>query len=276
MIFLSVSDVPLCYTRSAFHQSIPEYAYRYAIPKEYYEDLKIRRYGFHGTSHQYVARQAAIHLNKPLSSVNAITIHLGNGCSMTAIQNGKSIDTTMGMTPLEGLIMGTRCGDIDPALHGYLLAHKIQSKLDTIQDVDEVLNKASGLKGLTGTNDMRDVMRLRDEGNKDAVLAVSMYAYRIKKYIGSYFAVLGGELDAIIFTAGVGENASSLRALSLANLDALGIVVDDKKNDTAREQDVPVAEFHADPSVIKLLVIPTNEELEIAMQTVQVMESIKQ
>jgi acetate kinase len=268
--------MPLCYARSAFHQSIPAYAYRYAIPKEYYEDLKIRRYGFHGTSHQYVARQAAIHLNKPLSSVNAITIHLGNGCSMTAIQNGKSIDTTMGMTPLEGLIMGTRCGDVDPALHGYLLANKIQSKLDTIQDVDNVLNKASGLKGLTGTNDMRDVMRLRDEGNEDAALAVNMYAYRIKKYIGSYFAVLGGNLDAIIFTAGVGENASSLRALSLANLDALGIMVDDEKNDTAREQEIPVAEFQADPSVIKLLVVPTNEELEIAMQTAQVMESIKQ
>lgn len=237
--------------------------------------MKVRRYGFHGTSHQYVARQAAKHLGKPLSSFNAITIHLGNGCSMTAIQNGKSIDTTMGMTPLEGLIMGTRCGDVDPALHGYLLANSNESKLGTIQDVDKVLNQASGLKGLTGTNDMRDVLRLRDQGDKDATLAVEMYAYRIKKYVGSYFAVLGGKLDAIIFTAGVGENAPQLRALSLANLEALGIVVDTQANEHSREKDEHVVEFQADQNAIKLLVVPTNEELEIAMQTVQVLASTK-
>ena len=265
---------PLMSNCSAFHQSIPAHAYRYAIPKEYYETLKIRRYGFHGTSHQFVARQAANYLEKPLSELNAITIHLGNGCSMTAIQNGKSIDTTMGMTPLEGLIMGTRCGDVDPALHGFLLANQDQSHLNSIQDVDKVLNKASGLKGLTGTNDMRDVFRLREEGDADATLAVDMYAYRIKKYIGAYFAALGGKMDAIIFTAGVGENAAPLRELALANLEPFGIVVDADKNNSARQQEGPVVPFQMESSKVNLFVIPTNEELEIATQTLQVVNTI--
>eukprot|EP00980_Cylindrotheca_fusiformis_P009391 scaffold2053_cov112-Cylindrotheca_fusiformis.AAC.6 len=260
---------------TAYHQTIPAYAYRYAVPKQYYEDLRVRKYGFHGTSHQYVVREAAKHLGKPMSSINAISIHLGNGCSMAAIANGKSIDTSMGLAPLEGLIMGTRCGDVDAALHGYLLANKHESKLETIEDVDKMLVKGSGLKGLTGTNDMRDVLRMKAEGNEDAALAVDMYAYRIKKYIGSYYAVLGGKLDAIIFTAGVGENVSIIRELSLANMEALGIVVEAKENDVANQKDDPVVEFQADNSAVKLLVIPTNEELEIAMQTVQVLESTK-
>ena len=196
---------------------------------------------------------------------------------MAAIQNGKCIDTTMGMTPLEGLIMGTRCGDVDPALHGYLLANQNQSHLNSIQDVDKVLNKSSGLKGLTGTNDMRDVFRLRDEGDQDAILAVEMYAYRIKKYIGAYFAALGGKVDAIIFTAGVGENAAVLRELSLSNLETFGIVVDADKNQSTRREnndEGPVVEFQAESSTVNLFVIPTNEELEIATQTVQVVKSL--
>ncbi|MBI5187332.1 MAG: acetate kinase [Nitrospinae bacterium] len=249
---------------TAFHQTIPRHAYHYAIPDEYYRKLKIRRYGFHGTSHFYVAKKAAELLGKPLQQLNLITIHLGNGCSMAAIQNGKSVDTSMGMTPLEGLIMGTRCGDIDPAIHFYLVDHSTLQ----FRDVDKLLNKESGLKGLTGTNDLRDVMQMREAGNGNAELAVRMFAYRIKKYIGAYYAVLG-RLDGIVFTAGIGENSPEMRRLSTAGLEALGIEVSDERN----AETVKSARFiQGGNSRVAVMVVPTNEELEIALQTQEVIE----
>jgi acetate kinase len=260
--FPSVQQVAIFDT--AFHQTIPRHAYHYAIPDEYYRKLKIRRYGFHGTSHFYVAKKAAELLDKPLHQLNLITIHLGNGCSMAAIQNGKSVDTSMGMTPLEGLIMGTRCGDIDPAIHFYLVDH---SPLQ-FRDVDKLLNKESGLKGLTGTNDMRDVMQMREAGDRNAELAVQMFAYRIKKYIGSYYAALG-RLDGIVFTAGIGENSPEIRRLSVAGLEALGIEVSDERN----AETIKSARFiQGENSRVAVMVVPTNEELEIALQTKEVIE----
>ncbi len=256
--FPSVAQVAVFDT--AFHQTIPRHAYHYAIPDEYYKQLKIRRYGFHGTSHRYVARKAAAMLGKP--DANLITVHLGNGCSITAVRAGRSIDTSMGMTPLEGLIMGTRSGDIDPAIHMFLSE---QSGL-SLKAIDQLLNKESGLKGLTGTNDMRDILKMRAEGDRNADLAIAMYGYRIKKYIGAYYAALG-RVDAIVFTAGIGENSPEIRAQSVSDLDALGIKLDASRNSAP---DRSARAIHADGSSVSILVIPTNEELEIAMQTMDV------
>jgi len=242
---------------TAFHQTIPDYAYQYAVPRAWYTEKGIRRYGFHGTSHFYVAKQAAQCLGKPLEQVNLITLHLGNGGSMTAIASGKSIDTTMGMTPLEGLIMGTRSGDIDPAIIFYLNRLGMSS-----ESIDTALNKQSGLKGLCGENDMRTIHTMAESGDKSAQLALAMYSYRIKKYIGAYYAVLG-HVDALVFTGGIGEHDAWLRASCCAELEALGIIIDSEKNQQAHKD---INEINQVSSRVKVLVVATNEELEIAQQ----------
>ncbi|MBU3914725.1 acetate kinase [bacterium] len=244
---------------TAYHHTIPPKAYLYALPYELYTSMKIRKYGFHGTSHHYVAQEAAILMGKPLSESNLITIHLGNGGSMTAIKNGKSVDTSMGMTPLEGLIMGTRSGDIDPAIPHFLIKNSDMS----IEDINTLLNKSSGLKGICGLNDMRDVLEAVKNGEEKAITALEMYVYRIKKYIGSYLAVLGGT-DAIVFTAGIGEHSKKIRQLVCEGMGNMGIVLDNEKNDAGRKT---AREIQAESSTIKIMVIPTNEELKIALET---------
>jgi acetate kinase len=245
---------------TAFHQSIPVHAFRYAIPQNFYETHQVRRYGFHGTSHHYVARQAAKFLKRPLKSLSLITLHLGNGASAAAIKSGKSIDTSMGMTPLEGLIMGTRSGDIDPAIVFYL-GRKTGLDRDA---VESVLNNNSGLKGICGVNDMRRIGKLAGAGNPQARLAIEMVCYRIKKYIGAYYAVLGS-LDALIFTGGIGENAAFIRAGACLGLSHLGIEVDAEKNN---RRSAEAFEIQNTNSPVNVLVIPTNEELQIAEETV--------
>jgi len=244
---------------TAFHQSLPPRAYHYAIPQNLYEDHQVRRYGFHGTSHAYVAKLAARHLDRPLEALNLITLHLGNGASAAAIEKGRSIDTSMGMTPLEGLIMGTRSGDIDPAIIFYL-AGQAGCAAD---EVESILNKQSGLKGICGVNDMREINELAGNGEKPAKLAIDMYCYRIKKYIGAYFAALG-RVDALVFTGGIGENAAGIRALCCEGLQRLAIEVDENKNDRRTNE---IFEIQSSGTPLKILVIPTNEELEIAEQT---------
>lgn len=253
---------------TAFHQTMPENVFRYAIPNEYYEKYKIRRYGFHGTSHQYVSKLAAKFLGKNIDSLNLITLHLGNGASVCAIKNGKSYDTSMGMTPLEGLIMGTRTGDLDPAIPFFMADHvKLSYK-----EIDTLLNKQSGLKGISALNDMRDILAKRKEGDKNAILAIEMYVNRIRKYIGAYLVGLEGRVDAILFTAGIGENASEIRELCMQNLSSLGIELDGDKNNAPNRD---VREISKDTSKIKVLVVPTNEELEIALQAKDVIETNK-
>ncbi|PTN11820.1 acetate/propionate family kinase [Nitrosomonas aestuarii] len=249
---------------TAFHQGMPAHAYRYALPNSLYSKHGVRRYGFHGTSHTYVARQAALHLQKPLETLNLISLHLGNGASAAAIHGGRCIDTSMGMTPLEGLMMGTRCGDIDPAVAFYLQRVTGQSSAD----IESLYNHDSGLKGICGENDMREVLRMADAGDNAAQLAIDMYCYRIKKYIGAYLAALG-RIDGIIFTAGIGENAPRVRQLSCHGLEALGIVIDENRNVRAQGD---VCEIQSSNANIKLLVVRTNEELEIARQTVECIE----
>jgi len=247
---------------TAFHQSIPEYAYLYALPYTLYEKQKVRRYGFHGTSHSYVARQAALYLNSPMEELNIITLHLGNGASAAAIRGGESIDTSMGLTPLEGLVMGTRSGDLDPAILFYLSR---ESGLD-IDTLDTLLNKESGLKGICGENDMRTISEAAEQGDHQARLALTIFCYRLKKYIGAYMAALGG-VDCIVFTGGIGENSAIVRQMSCQGLERLGIRLDEGKN-SIRQQDI--LEIQATDSSVKLLVVPTDEELEIAVLTLQV------
>lgn len=248
---------------TAFHQSMPEEAFLYALPYKLYEKYKIRRYGFHGTSHAYVSEMAANYMKKPLNKVNLITIHLGNGASIAAIKGGESIDTSMGMTPLEGLVMGTRSGDIDPAIPFFLMDHLRMSA----DEIYSILNNQSGLKGICGRNDMRDILDSRERDDPLADLAVRMYCYRIKKYIGAYMAILGST-DAIIFTAGIGENSSMVRELCLKGFERLGIKIDrDKNRENKRE-------ISTDDSPIKVFVIPTNEELRIAQETKKIVSII--
>jgi len=228
----------------------------------------VRRYGFHGTSHGYVAKQAATRLGKPLETLNLITLHLGNGASAAAIARGKSVDTSMGMTPLEGLIMGTRCGDLDPAITFYLAR---VTGMDN-DEIESLLNRESGLKGICGANDMREIHRLADAGDTQARLALEMYCYRIKKYIGAYYAVLGS-LDAVVFTGGIGENDAWVRAHCCAGMEALGISLDAQKNTSAGSTSFDI---HIEGYPIHLLVIPTNEELEIALQAVNCIDSVPQ
>jgi acetate kinase len=249
---------------TAFHQTIPAKAFLYALPYALYRNSGVRRYGFHGTSHSYVSERSAEYLGQPLSNLNMITIHLGNGASMAALKNGKSVDTTMGMTPLEGLVMGTRTGDVDPALPFFLADH-LKMSLD---EIDELLNKESGLRGICGTNDMREVLERSETGDARAKIALDIYTYRIKKYIGAYFAVLGG-LDGLIFTGGIGENAPVIRDLCCRGLGGLGIEIDEEKNDAAAEG---VREINSQDRGVKILVVPTNEELKIAQETKMVIE----
>ncbi|MGN6800850.1 MAG: acetate/propionate family kinase [Ginsengibacter sp.] len=241
---------------TAFHQTIPENAFRYAIPPKFYYENGVRVYGFHGTSHKYVSAKAIEYLQNEKAKI--ITIHLGNGCSMTAVKDGKSVDTSMGFGPMNGLIMGTRAGDIDQSVIFYFVN---QLGYD-VEKVKEMLNYNSGMIGLTGSNDMRDITSMIRSGDKQATLAYEMYAYRIRKYIGSYTAVLNG-LDAIVFTGGVGENDTLTRKLCSSELEYLGIFPDEEKNNRRLKG---IHEINKDDSPVKILVIPTNEELEIAMQ----------
>jgi len=241
---------------TAFHQTMPPVAYRMAIPREFYDKHQIRAYGFHGTSHKYVSEKATEYLHKKDSKI--ITIHLGNGCSMAVIRNGQCLDTSMGLGPMNGLIMGTRTGDIDQSV----IFHLVHQLGYTIDEVNTILNKKSGMLGLTGSNDMRDVKAAYKQGNAEAILAYDMYAYHIRKYIGSYVAVLNG-LDAIVFTAGVGENDALTRELATENLSYLGIVLDKARNTAGGKG---IYEINTVDSPAKILVVPTNEEREIANQ----------
>jgi acetate kinase len=247
---------------TAYHQTMPPVAYTYAVPRAWREEHRIRRYGFHGTSHAYVAREAARFLGRPESDVNVIVLHLGNGASAAAVRGGRSVDTSMGMTPLEGLVMGTRSGDLDPALH----AHLHRSLGWSLEDIDSALNRASGLLGLAGNNDFREVMALRAAGDEGAALAFDVYCYRIRKYVGAYYAVLG-TVDAVVFTAGVGEHSPELRAATLSGLERLGIAVDADRNAGPVDGPTRVSPDDADVAV---LVVPTNEEHEIARQALEV------
>ncbi len=244
---------------TAFHQTIPEHAFLYAVPLELYEKHHVRRYGFHGTSHAFVAEQAARQVGRSFNSLNIITIHLGNGASIAAIQRGKCVDTTMGMTPLEGLVMGTRSGDIDPALPFFLANHLNMS----LKEIDMLLNNESGLKGLCGTNDMRELLKKKEGGDPRASIALQVYTYRIKKYIGAYCAALG-TVDLLVFTAGIGENSPQVRSDSCTGLENLGIIIDAEKNNKAEPG---TREISSSQSEITVLVVPTNEELEIARET---------
>ncbi|MFT3847066.1 MAG: acetate kinase [Lacibacter sp.] len=248
---------------TAFHQTMPARAYRFAIPQSFYKENHIRAYGFHGTSHRYVSKQANAYLNNPNAKV--ITIHLGNGSSMAAVDAGKSIDTTMGFGPVGGLIMGTRSGDIDAAV----IFHMIEQMGYSAKEVSDLLNKKSGMVGLTGLSDMRDIKALIDQGDKNADLAFDLYAYRIKKYIGAYAAALNG-LDAIVFTAGVGENASDIRKRVCTDMQFLGIKMDEAKNEIRSSE---IREINTPESPVKILVIPTNEELEIVQQCYDLLKS---
>lgn len=246
---------------TAFHTTIPPVAYLYAIPYEFYEKYRIRRYGFHGISHRYVARRAAELLGKGKYDVNVITCHLGNGCSITAVRNGRSIDTSMGLTPLEGLVMGTRSGDIDPGV----IFHLIDSLKLSTKEVQDILNKKSGLLGISGvSNDFRNLLEKMEEDR--VLLAIDIYSYRIKKYIGSYMAVLG-RVDAIVFTGGAGERTPEVRERALSGLENFGIVLDSEKNykNFAKEEEISTPD-----SKVKVFVIPTNEELRIAFDTYQI------
>jgi len=247
---------------TAFHQTMPEKAYRYALPQELYTEQGIRVYGFHGTSHKYVTEQAAHYLGKP--DARLISVHLGNGCSMAAVRGGESVDTSMGFGPLSGLVMGTRSGDLDPSV----VFHLINQLGYTPDQVSTLLNKQSGMLGLTGLSDMRDITKALEAGDARARLAYDLYAYRIKKYIGAYAAVLNG-LDALLFTAGVGENDALVRQLVCQELDYLGIQLDEEKN---AQRAKGLREINLENARVKVLVVPTNEELEIARQCVALLE----
>ena len=247
---------------TAFHQTMPDAAAVYAIDRDVAREHRIRRYGFHGTSHRYVSERAAEHLGIPRDRFDAITLHLGNGCSACAIRGGRSVDTSMGMTPLEGLVMGTRSGDLDPAI----LVHLQRVAGMTADDVDDLLNRRSGLLGLTGSSDMRDVLERADAGDEDARLAFAITTRRIRQYVGAYLAELG-RADAVVFTAGIGENAPRVRAAALAGLEGLGIEVDAARNDERREG---IRRISTDASRIPVLVVPTDEELQIAVEAAEV------
>ena len=244
---------------TAFHQTIPPVAYLYGLPYDMYEEHKVRRYGFHGTSHRYVARRAARLMDRGKYDADLITCHLGNGCSIAAVKGGRSVDTSMGLTPLEGLVMGTRTGDLDPALVFYLIRRGY-----TVEDLDRIFNKESGMLGISGiSNDMRDLEEKAEEGNARARLARDIFAYRIRKYIGSYMAVLNG-CDGIVFTGGIGENDWLMRKQALCEMDQLGIQLDERKNQETVGQEGAV---HAQDSRVRVFVIPTNEEAAIARDT---------
>jgi len=248
---------------TAFHRSLPPRAFLYALPYELYEQHHVRRYGFHGTSHAYVSARAAEILSVPREQCNLITLHLGNGCSATAVRNGRSVDTSMGMTPLEGLVMGTRCGDIDPAL-SYFLSEELDM---TPAQVYDLFNRRSGLLGLSGrANDMREIIQKAEKGNPRAQKALDLFCYRAKKYIGAYRAVLG-KVDAVVFTAGIGENSPTVRRLVCEGLDSMGLHLDRMRNETAVGEEAIIS---AADSPTAILVVPTDEELKIAIDTYEI------
>lgn len=246
---------------TAFHRTLPPAAHRYAVPESWYTDLGVRRYGFHGTSHQYAARRAAELLGRPLGELDLITAHLGNGASITAVARGRSVETSMGLTPLEGLVMGTRSGDIDPAV----VTHVSRATGRDLLDVIAELNHSAGLRGLGGSSDMREIIDRSEAGDERARLAFDVFCHRVRKYIGAYLVVLG-RCDAIVFTGGIGEHSAHVRGEVLRDLDGLGIVVDAGRN-AAHE---PV--ISTDDSGVAVLVVPADEESEIARQTAEVVE----
>ncbi|NMA93617.1 MAG: acetate kinase [Clostridiales bacterium] len=251
---------------TAFHQTMPPESYIYGLPYEYYEKYAVRRYGFHGTSHKYVAMRATKMLGKDMADLKLITCHLGNGASIAAVKNGKVFDTSMGFTPVAGLVMGTRCGDIDPAILAFVAAKEDKS----FADMDKVINKQSGVYGLSGvSSDFRDVEAAADEGNERAKIALKVYAHRVKAYIGAYIAEMNG-CDAIIFTAGLAENGKTMRKAICENMDSLGIVLCDERNDVRGKE----ALISAVSSDVKILLIPTNEELMIAKDTYEIVGAL--
>ncbi|MCC6396300.1 MAG: acetate kinase [Bacteroidetes bacterium] len=253
---------------TAFHQRMPKKAYLYGIPYALYSQYKIRRYGFHGTSHRYVADRAAEMLGRPLSELKLVTCHLGNGCSMAAVDKGISVDTTMGFTPLEGLLMGTRCGDMDPQIILYIMAKEGL----TLNEAGTLLNKHSGLQGISGvSSDMREIIAEMNNNDRKAGYAFDVFTYRVKKYIGAYAAAMGG-LDAVVFTGGIGENSAEVRKACCDNLGFLGIEVDDEKNSAKGKE----RNISKDDTRAAVLVIPTNEELVIALDTMDIVATMDQ
>ncbi len=252
---------------TAFHQTMPPGSFIYALPYEYYEKWSVRRYGFHGTSHRYVAWRISHFFNIPKDSYNVITVHLGNGASIAAVRKGKVLDTSMGFTPLEGLVMGTRCGDIDPAIIFFLLE---KEGMD-VNTLNKILNKKSGLLGISGiSNDMRELERAAKEGNERAALAIDIFCYRIKKYIGAYTVAMGG-VDYVAFTAGIGENSILVREKCCERLEAIGAIIDREKNIALNGKE---GIFSTDGSRVNLCVIPTNEEMIIARDTIRAVEGV--
>lgn len=257
---------------TAFHQTMPPSSYMYALPYELYEERAIRRFGFHGSSYVYLLQEAAKALKKPESETNLVICHLGAGSSMAAVQNGKSVDTTMGLTPLEGLMMGTRCGDIDPAIIPFLASHGY-----SVKDIDTMMNKKSGFLGLTGKADLRHSLEGWAAGDERAKLAIDVFVHRVRKYLGAYFLQLGGDVDAIVFSAGIGENSAPMRAEMCKQMEWAGVKIDEAKNKAAVMGGKPgqTAEIQAADSKVKVLVIPTDEELSIAQQTLDVVAQLE-
>ena len=248
---------------TAFHQTMPARTFMYAIPYEYYEDYRLRKFGFHGTSHRYVTLRTAELLKTDKKNLNIITVHLGNGSSIAAIKNGECYDTTMGLTPLEGLVMGTRSGDLDPTVMTFLMNEKGYSA----DEMNQILNKKSGVLGVSGlSSDFRDLEEAAEKGNERAQLALDMFITRVRRYVGGFMAELG-HVDAISFAGGIGENSASMRKLILENMEEYGIIIDDAKNDTRDE-----AIISADDSRVKVLIVPTNEELMIARDTMNLVK----
>ena len=263
-----IMDVPqVAVFDTSFHQTMPDFAYMYAIPYEYYEKYKIRRYGFHGTSHRFVSERAIAMLGKPAEECNVVTCHLGNGASFAAVKGGKCFDTSMGVTPLEGIMMGTRSGNIDPAIIPYLMR---KGELTTADDIDKVLNKKSGMLGISGkTSDNQEIERLARSGDERAILCENMYCHQIAKFVGSYMVAMGGA-DAIVFTGGIGENNPQYREYLAEKLAFLGVKLDDEKNHVRGEE----IEISTPDSPVKVFVIPTNEELVIARDTLEIVSKL--
>jgi acetate kinase len=258
-------DVPMVAVfDTAFHQTMPRHAYIYALPYEIYEKYGLRRYGFHGTSHKYVSERAAKMLNKPIEELKIVSCHLGNGASICAVKYGKSIETSMGFTPLQGLCMGTRSGTIDPAVISFLM----EKEKMTVKDISDFLNKKSGVLGVSGvSSDFRDIQEAAESGNDRAKLALDIFCYRVKRFIGDYIAIMNG-VDAVVFTAGIGENNDYVRREVLTDMDFLGIKIDQEKNKTRGEE----VDISAEDAKVRTLIIPTNEELAIARETVELVK----
>ena len=263
-----IMDVPqVAVFDTSFHQTMPDFAYMYALPYEYYEKYKIRRYGFHGTSHRYVSERAAAMLGKDPADCNIVTCHLGNGASFAAVKGGKCFDTSMGVTPLEGIMMGTRSGSIDPAIIPYLMR---KGELTTADDIDKMMNKKSGMLGVSGkTSDNQEIERLANSGDERAILCEKMYCHQIAKHVGSYIVAMGGA-DAIVFTGGIGENNPQYREALAEKLAFLGVKIDDAKNSVRGEE----IDITTPDSPVKVLVIPTNEELVIARDTLAIVNAL--